>query len=73
MTTGSDTLAGMPVVQADAPGPSPRGRSILDGLRSMLRMPPPGKRPAGLYVTHRGWCRNSALVMSLYETGGGRR
>jgi hypothetical protein len=43
------------------------GRRVLIGLISRCRAPDPGIKPPGLHVSNRGWKRNSAYLMSLYD------
>lgn len=43
------------------------GRRVLTCLIGNCRVPDAGAPPHGLHISRRGWKRNSALVMSLYE------
>jgi hypothetical protein len=43
-------------------------KRVLAGLLSHCRAPDPGVKPPGLHVSSRGWKRNSAYLMSLYES-----
>jgi hypothetical protein len=55
-----------PAMTADA-GFASLGRRMLSCLIGNCRAPDTGVPPHGMHISRRGWKRNSALVMSLYE------